>query len=192
MTPLLALEIAANATLVTAVFLAARNNIINWVVGIFACALFGLFFFQIKLYADVTLQFFFIATNIIGWLNWQKGGAQRTVLPVTRVQPLWHLALYFPLAAGTAWAYSELLRHYTDASYPLIDSGVLTFSIVAQLLLMNRKLETWVFWLIVNTLAVPLYFVKGAYVTSFVYTIFWFNAFYGFWVWRREMRVADA
>lgn len=188
MTPLLGLEIAANIALLTAVFLAARNKASSWIVGALGCVLFGFFFFQIKLYADVTLQVFFVATNIIGFVNWQNGGAQRTVLPVTRVQPLWHLLLYFPLAGLTAYGYSELLRHYTDASFPLIDSGILTFSIVAQLLLMNRKLETWAFWLIVNSLAVPLYFVKGAYITSFVYSLFWFNAFYGFWNWRKEMR----
>ncbi|WOR16101.1 nicotinamide riboside transporter PnuC [Hyphomonas sp. FCG-A18] len=187
MTPLLWLEIAANAALVTAVFLAARNLAISWLVGILGCILFGIFFFQIKLYADVTLQVFFIVTNAIGWLNWQRGGQAQTVLPVTRVQPLWHLILYFPIAALAAWGYSELLLRFTDAHYPLFDSTILTFSIVAQLLLMKRKLETWIFWLIVNSVAVPLYFVKDAHVTAFVYSIFWFNAFYGFWNWRREM-----
>ncbi|MEL8055008.1 MAG: nicotinamide riboside transporter PnuC [Pseudomonadota bacterium] len=192
MTPLLALEIAANATLVSAVIMAARNQSISWVLGVAGCILFGIFFFQIKLYADVTLQGFFIITNIIGWLNWRYGGAQQTVLPVTRVQPIWHLFLYFPAAVLTAWGYSELLRRFTDASYPLIDSFILTFSVVAQLLLMNRKLETWIFWIIVNSIAVPLYFVKEAYVTSFVYSLFWFNAFYGFYVWRGELKKAAA
>ncbi|MEM8617415.1 MAG: nicotinamide riboside transporter PnuC [Pseudomonadota bacterium] len=188
MSPLLVLEIAANAALLSAVFLAALNRPSSWILGVIGCVLFGVFFFQIKLYADVTLQGFFIVTNIIGFVNWQKGGAARTVLPITRVRPIWHLLLYFPIAAGAAWGYSEVLRHYTDAHYPLFDSAILTFSIVAQFLLMQRKLETWVFWLIVNSVAVPLYFTKGAYVTAFVYSLFWLNAFYGFWSWRKEMR----
>ncbi|MEM1088415.1 MAG: nicotinamide riboside transporter PnuC, partial [Pseudomonadota bacterium] len=136
MTPLLALEIAANATLVSAVVMAARNQPISWVLGVAGCFLFGFVFYFAKLYADVTLQLFFIVTNIIGWLNWRYGGAKQTVLPVTRVQPIWHLILYFPFAIVTAWAYSELLRRFTDASYPLIDSFILTFSVTAQLLLM--------------------------------------------------------
>ncbi|MEM7492198.1 MAG: nicotinamide riboside transporter PnuC [Pseudomonadota bacterium] len=192
MTPLLALEIAANATLVSAVIMAARNQPISWVLGVVGCFLFGFVFYFAKLYADVTLQVFFIVTNIIGWLNWRYGGAQQTVLPVTRVKPIWHLILYFPFAILTAWAYSELLRRFTDASYPLIDSFILTFSVTAQLLLMNRKLETWVFWIIVNSIAVPLYFVKDLYVTSFVYSLFWLNAFYGFSVWRGELKKAAA
>ena len=182
------LEMAANATLVTAVFLAARNKAISWLFGIAGCALFAVFFFQIKLYADVTLQFFFIVTNMIGWLQWQRGGEAQTALPISRVRPLWHLLLYFPIALLTAWGYSELLRPFTDASFPLLDSMILTFSVVAQLLLMRRKLETWAFWLIANTVAVPLYFTKSAYITSFVYAVFWLNAFYGAWQWRRELR----
>ena len=192
MTPLTWLEIAANVTLLTSVFLAARNRPSSWVLGVVACALFGVFFFQIKLYADVTLQVFFIVTNVIGWLNWQRGGEGHGVLPITPVRPLWHLVLYFPLAAGAAWGYSEVLRQFTDAHYPLFDSVILTFSIVAQFLLMKRKIETWVFWLIVNTVAVPLYAVKGAYVTAAVYALFWLNAFYGYWTWRAEMREDDA
>jgi nicotinamide mononucleotide transporter len=188
MSPQFWLEMAANATLVTAVFLAARNKSVSWLFGIAGCALFAVFFFQIKLYADVTLQFFFIVTNMIGWLQWQRGGAARTVLPISRVRPLWHLLLYFPVALLTAWGYSELLRRFTDASFPMLDSMILTFSVVAQLLLMRRKLETWAFWLIANTVAVPLYFTKGAYITSFVYAVFWLNAFYGAWQWRRELQ----
>jgi nicotinamide mononucleotide transporter len=53
--------------------------------------------------------------------------------------------------------YGLMLQAYTNAYAPFIDSAVLMFSIVAQLLLMGRRLETWPFWLLVNTISVPLY-----------------------------------
>jgi nicotinamide mononucleotide transporter len=40
----------------------------------------------VQLYADVTLQFFFIITSITGWLHWLKGN-HGEVLPVRRTRP---------------------------------------------------------------------------------------------------------
>lgn len=192
MTPLLALEIAASATLLSAVIMAARNHPVSWLLGVAGCLLTAVFCYYMTFYAQVALQGFFIATNIIGWINWRYGGTQQTILPVTRVQPIWHLGLYLPFAVIIAWGYSEGLRRFTDASDPLIDSLILTLSVVAQLLLMNRKLETWVFWFIVNSITIPLFIYREAYVYAFVYGLFWFNTFYGFSVWRGELKKADA
>ena len=64
---------------------------------------------------------------------------------------------------------------------------MLTFSVLAQLLLMRRKLETWYGWLLVNTLAVPLFVSRELYLTAFIYVLFWFNAWYGLYCWRREL-----
>ena len=67
---------------------------------------------------------------------------------------------------------------------------MLTFSVTAQLLLMKRRIETWWFWLIVNTIAVPLYASRELMLTSMVYVGFWINACYGLWRWHRELSKA--
>src|ERR1043166_7108545 len=76
-------EIAANALNAISIFLAGRNRVPTWWTGILGCLLFGYVFFVAKLYADLTLQLFFIATSAIGWWNWQRGESGR-VLPVRR------------------------------------------------------------------------------------------------------------
>lgn len=42
-------------------------------------------FWSVQLYADVTLQLFFIATSITGWIHWLKGQGG-DILPVRRTQ----------------------------------------------------------------------------------------------------------
>ena len=66
-------EIAANGFVAAAIFLAGRNNIHTWWLGIVGCALFGWVFYESRLYADVTLQTFFIVTSIFGWWKWLHG-----------------------------------------------------------------------------------------------------------------------
>ncbi|KIV61791.1 Ribosyl nicotinamide transporter, PnuC-like [Pseudomonas sp. FeS53a] len=184
------LELVADLVNLIAVLLAARNSVHTWSSGILGCVLFGWLFFESQLYADVTLQGFFIVTSALGWWAWLRGNAG-TQLPVSRTAP-GTLAWMAALAVAVALAYGALLHHFTDAYAPLVDSLVLTFSVLAQLLLMRRRLENWYAWLLVNTLAVPLYASRELYLTAGLYTLFWCNAWYGLYRWRRELREAAA
>jgi nicotinamide mononucleotide transporter len=89
--------------------------------------------------------------------------------------------------AATA-AYGLMLQVWTDAYAPFIDSAVLMFSIIAQLLLMGRRLQTWPFWLLVNTVSIPLYASRGLYLTAALYAGYWLNALASWLFWRRQMR----
>ncbi|MET0322432.1 MAG: nicotinamide mononucleotide transporter family protein, partial [Duganella sp.] len=87
-------------------------------------------------------------------------------------------------------AYGLLLQAYTNAYAPFMDSAVLMFSVIAQLLLMGRRLQTWQFWLFVNTIAVPLYASRGLYLTSVLYGVYWINALASWFFWRRKLQAA--
>jgi nicotinamide mononucleotide transporter len=184
------LEVAANAVTAVSIFLAGRNSIHTWWTGIVACLLFGAVFFGVKLYADVTLQAFFVATSVSGWYQWQRG-ARGEPLPVANVAGS-SLAWIVPAAAAASVGYGALLHHWTDAYAPFVDSAVLVLSIVAQLLLMQRRVEAWPFWLIVNSIAVPLYMTRGLYLTSALYAAYWINATVSWQRWRRLARNSNA
>lgn len=177
------LEIVANAVNALAILLAGRNSVHTWWTGIIGCVLFGWLFFEAKLYADTTLQLFFIGTSVAGWRLWRRGGAGAE-LPVRRT-PASGLAAAIVAAVAVALGYGWLLHRFTDAWSPFVDSLVLTSSVVAQLLLMSRRFESWPCWLFVNTLSVPLFWSRGLFVTSVLYALFWLNALISIFHWRR-------
>jgi nicotinamide mononucleotide transporter len=181
------LEIVANSVNLISIALATRNSIHTWWTGMIGCVLFGWLFFTSQLYADVTLQVFFIATSALGWWHWLHLRGIRAERPVTRTGQ-GGVAITLILAVLATLGYGGLLHRFTDAYAPFIDSAVLTLSVAAQLLLMRRKLETWVFWFIANTLAVFLFSSRELWITAFFYTLFWLNAPIGFIRWRRELR----
>lgn len=183
-------EIVANFLNLVSILLAGRNSVHTWWTGILGCAAFGWVFYGSKLYADVTLQFFFIGTSAFGWWNW-KHARNVPELPIRRTPPRW-LAQCLAIAVVAALGYGWILKRFTDAWSPFIDSVVLTFSVLAQLLLMGRRLENWACWFIVNTLAVPLFAARGLHLTSGLYALFWANAIYSFFHWRRLMRLQSA
>ena len=81
----MALEIAANACNALSILLAGLNSVHTWWVGILGCALFGVVFYQARLYADVTLQLFFVVTSAVGWWQW-RAGRQGGAMPVRRTR----------------------------------------------------------------------------------------------------------
>lgn len=177
------LELAANAMMTIAIILAGRNNIHSWWTGIVGCSLFALLFYQTQLYADVALQGFFVLTNALGWWQWLRGNAGQP-LPITRVR-LASVAWMLPVGAIATGAYGLMLHRFTNAYAPFIDSAVLVFSILAQLLMMKRKLENWLVWIGVNAVAVPLYFSRGLSLTAALYAFYFFYAIWSLQRWRR-------
>jgi nicotinamide mononucleotide transporter len=200
-----ALEIAANVFNLLSVWFSARNNVNTWWSGIVGCALYGLLFLDVKLYADVTLQAFFIGSCIVGWWNWRRGrpvqaieaggseplATATTELPITRVAPVTAAGLAL-LAIVAAAAYGGLLYALTDAASPFIDATVLALSILAQFLMVARKIETWPVWFVVDCIAVPLYGSKGLWLTAAVYGFFLVLVVMGWLRWSRLIARAPA
>ncbi len=184
---ILPVELAANGFNTLSILLAGRNSAHTWWTGIVGCVLFGWIFFYTKLYADVTLQLFFLITSIDGWRRWRGGPASE--LPISRTPP----RLLGQLALGgvlTVVIYGLLLRCFSDAYAPFLDSAILAFSVLGQLLLMQRRLETWLCWVLVNSLAVPVYWLRGLHVTSLLYAAYWVNALISLQSWRLSLSAA--
>lgn len=179
------LEVAANGFATASILLATRNNIHSWWTSIAGCALFVLLFFEARLYADVTLQFFFIMISAMGWWMWLKGDAGAP-LPVRHAPPPLLLAMGL-VGLAVALGYGALLHRFTNAYAPFVDSTVLVLSVIGQLLLMRRLYESWFVWLLVNIISVPLYLSRGLRLTAFLYACYLLSNLYALRVWNREM-----
>ncbi len=177
------LEVAANSVNAASIGFAARNSVHTWWTGIIGCALFGGLFICNQLYADALLQLFFVATSGYGWWHWTERRNAR-VLPVTRAAPS-VLGMAGVTAICVALGYGYLLRRFTNAYAPIADSFVLTMSILAQLLLMGRRIETWWVWLGVDALSVAIFAARGLFITATLYAGFGVIAGIALYRWRR-------
>ncbi len=177
------LEWLANGFLLASVVLAARNNIHTWWLGILANIFLAVVFAGAKLYANATLMVFFIAINVLGWHHWRKGA---TLAPIAQMRVI--TFGWLTLAAlSCAWIFGLFLHLLTDAAAALWDSALLGLSVLAQILLMRRYLQTWWLWLVIDALAVPLYLQRDLYLTAILYAGLWLNAWHGLLHWRREL-----
>lgn len=178
------LEGAANVGLVASVYLARRNSVHTWWTAMVGVTLFAVLYFESKLYADVVLQVFFFGTCVVGWWQWQRGGAGGTELPISALNGRQRL-LALVAIAGAVVFFGTVFSRFTDAALPYPDSFILGGSVTAQLLMMRRVRDHWPIWIAVDAVAVVVYATKGLFLTSGVYAVLLLLCVQGIVEWRR-------
>jgi len=68
---------------------------------------------------------------------------------------------------------------------PYLDTFTTGAAFSAMWLMANKKLENWTFWIAVNVISVPMYFVKGFGFTGIQYFIFLILAILGYQEWKK-------
>lgn len=178
--------IAAGLGLIN-VWLVMRRSVWNYPFGLVMVTLYGFVFYEARLYSDTILQVYFFLVQIFGWWYWLKGrGDDGLVRPETLTAPGW-IASVVAVTAGTALA-GWFFASYTDAAAPWLDAFIGAASVTAQTLQSARKIESWLFWIAVDIVAVGVYCWKGLYPTTALYAIFLVLSAAGLVSWRRQLK----
>ncbi len=187
-------EIIGTVLGVIGVWLMIRQNVWGWPVGLVQVAVYAWVFFDAKLYSDTILQGAFFLIQAYGWGHWLRGGKNRAgsapaVLPVTRLAGA-TVAAWIVAGAVLTVAWGFFMHRTTDAALPWWDAFILVFSLIAQWLQARKNIENWPAWLVVNTVAIGVYWAKDLRLTSGLYLIFWVMALWGWRAWARTMAEA--
>jgi nicotinamide mononucleotide transporter len=187
-----------------AVWLSARANIWSWPIGIINVVLFFFLFFQIQLYPDMFLQVFFFITNLIGWWRWanplpgeedRKQELRVSWMPVKILVVFFIIVCVGTYAAGT---FASNLHEFfpklfnLPSAFPYMDSFVTVVSIAATYLMVQKKVECWLAWIMADVMATYLYFAKGILFVGVEYFVFCLIALFGFFRWRAEYKSYQA
>jgi nicotinamide mononucleotide transporter len=71
------IEIFGTVTGIIYVFLEIRQNSWLWPLGLATAAAYVIIFFRSKLYADMSLQIYYVVISALGWYWWIKGAGRR-------------------------------------------------------------------------------------------------------------------
>jgi nicotinamide mononucleotide transporter len=185
-----AFELFAAVITAWSIWLATRENIWYYPTGLVALVMYTWVYFNAKLYAESLLQVVCLVLMIYGWYEWLHGGAHKSELPVSRT-PRWAwMAGITAGVLGSAIVIAFQLR-FTDNPNPYVDSSLFVWSLVAQWMTARKWIENWILWILVNTVSVPLYVIRGLWPTAVLYVVLWILAFVGYVKWRRAL-VASA
>jgi nicotinamide mononucleotide transporter len=188
------LESTSFITGAVCVWLTVKQNIWNFPLGLVNVATFCAVFFQSRLYADAGLQVVYFGLGVIGWYLWLHGGADRTPLKVSRASVLELLVICVFITASTLGLWTMLAQVGGSAAF--WDALTTSISLASQWLLNRKRLESWIGWIIVDVIYVPLYVYKDLYLTAILYGLFLLLAVIGLraWsaAWRQDSKVGAA
>lgn len=170
------------------VTLAARDNVWCWFFGIISCSLWAYASYAYyQLFLDALLQVFYVGVSFWGIYRWQRGGQDGQELPISRYPWTVHAGLVLGglLLSG---AFGALFANYTSAAATYWDASTTIFSIIATLLLVQRKMENWLYWIVIDILYAGLYYSRGAALFALLMLIYTLIAFFAYRNWRTLAR----
>ena len=142
-----------------------------------------------RLYSEVALNFYYAAMAVYGWYQWRYGGRRSGAaeLPIG-VWPLKMHALAIGGSAALAALIGWFLSRNTQAAFPYLDAFVTVASVVTTYMVARKILENWLYWLVVDSLALYLYWQRELYLFVGLFALYLVLVVLGLIRWHRDWR----
>ncbi|MBE4949008.1 nicotinamide riboside transporter PnuC [Chryseobacterium culicis] len=168
------------------VLLARKNNVNNYLFGIAGILLTLYVMLTSKLYAEFTLNLYYLIMSLYGWMYW-KFGKQKSEreISITTSTEKW---IAGGIVLGTFILFWFFLTHYTDSDVPVWDSLVSAFAWAGMWLMARRKIENWIILNISNIISIPLMIHKELYLYAVLTSFLFLVAISGYIEWQKIIK----
>lgn len=173
---------------IISVIYAKKANILVYPTGIICTVITVFLLFKAKYFGDMMMNIYYSIMSIYGWWNWSRKDNDNYLVKISRVkmEDLNSIIIFFLVTALITF-----LVYKTSS----VDIGILNYVdiftsglfFVAMWLMANKKLESWIFWIIADIITVPLYAFRGLGMLSLQYIIFTVLAIQGYLEWKRNL-----
>ena len=164
--------------------LAMRENSLCWYAAFGSTAIFSWLFFDVSLLMESALNVYYLAMAIYGWYCWNHKNkdqnqqelsistwsAKQHALAISGILVLTFISGYF-------------LNNHTNAVLPYLDSFTTWGAILTTYMVAKKILENWVYWIVIDAIAVYLYIDRALYLTALQMLVYVFMCFFGFKAW---------
>ncbi len=182
------LDWSITVTALIYVFLAAKEKVSCWIWGAVSCSLWAYADFTVyNLWVDGILQIFYVGMSLWGLYAWRFGKKADKPLAI-HVMPIKYHALIFVAGATLTALLGFVFDKYSPTSYPYPDSFITSFSILATVLTVRKVLENWLYWIVLDMLAVFLFAARDAVLVAMVMGIYSVIAVFGYLQWRKKWK----
>lgn len=181
------LGIVAGISGVISVVLCAKGKISFYFIGFVQTISYLFLAWQNCFYGEVMENIFYLVTMIWGIFVWKKnstvddkGSAHVEALKFT--PKMWVLSILGTVICTIAMGYwlTTIGSHqaYTDAATNIL-------AIFAQILMVKRYREQWIWWLVIDVLCLKMWFVAGNWSMVAMYIAWTINCIYGWYNWNK-------
>lgn len=178
---------------VISVVLCAKGKISFYYIGFVQTISYLILSWQNRFYGEVAENLFYLVTMIMGVVMWQKkmvenkdGTKQVETKKFTLVQWLLSAVSTIVLTIGLGYFLGSI-----NSVQPFTDAATNVLAIFAQILMIRRYREQWLWWLIIDVLCIKLWWVAGNWSMVAMYVAWTINCIYGWYNWTKLNRAQE-
>lgn len=176
---------------VISVVLCAKGKISFYYIGFVQTITYLFLAWQNKFYGEVIENIFYLVTMIIGIVLWLKHlnkteneGSQVQAKRMTVIEWVISIILTF-----TATIITGIVLRQIGNAQPFTDATTNVLAIFAQLLMIKRYREQWIWWIVIDIICIKMWFVAGSASMVVMYIAWTINCIYGWYNWTKLNKV---
>jgi nicotinamide mononucleotide transporter len=182
------LEFLAFTFGIMSVIYAKKENILVYPTGIICTVITVYLLYKAQYFGDMMMNIYYSLMSIYGWWNWSRIQNDKYLLKITRFSKNDLGLTVFLFLLTITITYAVYTFNLTEIKIPnYIDIFTSGIFFTAMWLMANKKLESWVFWIIGDIITVPLYAYRGLGMLSLQYIIFTILAIQGYIEWKKHL-----
>jgi nicotinamide mononucleotide transporter len=178
------LETVAVVLGVAYLLFAMLENSLCWYCAFISTGIYIWIFGDVSLYMESALNAYYMVMAVYGWYQWQRGGSSANGIKLSVWGIKQHMAaIGLVLILSVVSGY--LLSQNTEARMPYIDSFTTWGSVITTFMVARKVLENWLYWIVINSVAIFLYIDRDLYQTAGLYGLYIILSVIGFIAWRK-------
>ena len=173
------------------ILLLRRENPLGWIAALISTSIYIYLFWDSKLPMQALLHLYYFGMAVYGFYLWYqpKDSAKKELhihlLPVKRQLQL--LAMATALSFATGYYLSTL----ENSSLPYMDAFISIFAVANTYLIAQKYLQAWLYWVVIDSFSIVLYYQKGFYVTMVLMAVYVILAAMTYLEWRKRMQALE-
>lgn len=190
-TPLfLTLECTAIFFGLLSVVFSARNSILVYPTGIASTLIYVYILYTKDLYGDLIINAYYFYMSVYGWVLWsRKDKFKHDLLKISTMNAkdtLTCIGIFCVSVIFVSGVYVYFGKFIYGWAY--VDTFITGLFFVGMWLLAKRKIENWIFLIVGDIIAVPLFFYKKLMFSGFFYIALIIIAIYGYAAWKKTLQ----
>jgi nicotinamide mononucleotide transporter len=182
------LELIAFLFGIVSVIYAKKENILVYPTGIICTVITMYILLEAEYFGDMMMNLYYSSMSVYGWWNWSRIKNDSSKIEITYTnyrERVTAIILFFVTMIITYIVYLVNISTIEWVNYiDILTSGIF---FVAMWFMANKKIESWIFWIIGDVITIPLYSYRGLGLLSMQYLIFTILAIQGYNQWKKSL-----
>ena len=184
------MEVTAVVFAMAYLLLAVRENVLCWLFAFLSTAIYTVLFWDVSLLMEAALNVYYMAMAVYGWHQWTRGGTNGDdhphALTVRSMSANQHVMVIAAIT-GLTLVSGYLLSEHSTAAWPYVDSFTTWASVITTFLVARKLLQNWLYWIVIDSVSVPLYIDRGLNLTALLFVAYVVIAVVGYFKWRDHL-----